>query len=239
MIHCFLTPNGPLMLPPGRSFVIGRGIDCDIRIEGKSISRKHARLEWKAGAFVLVDLGSANGTTVNGKRIQEQPLVDQDRIGFGFGDDEIVYRMVDGTEALRGSAKEIMDKATRGLTERYEAMSLSPSATLSDLRGRLETLHLVEVCQMLRLSQRTGRLSLRNDAGAKGVLVFQDGEILWAECGKNKGEAAVRALFAFSSGTFRFIEEAVPGQRNVERDTQTLLLDAARLHDEEAPPGGL
>ena len=49
---------------------IGRGADATIRIDSLYVSRRHARIEQHGDAIVLVDLGSANGTEVNGQRVQ-------------------------------------------------------------------------------------------------------------------------------------------------------------------------
>jgi adenylate cyclase len=53
----------------GSSITIGRGADNDIVIDDKMVSRHHARLELQANTYLLMDLGSANGTWVNDRRI--------------------------------------------------------------------------------------------------------------------------------------------------------------------------
>jgi len=62
---------------------IGRALDNDLVIENLSVSRRHAQIEDENGRFFVTDLGSANGTFVNGNRIQKQPLKDQDEISIG------------------------------------------------------------------------------------------------------------------------------------------------------------
>lgn len=52
------------------SIVIGRGVECDVVIKDVKASRKHCRLTRTEGGFVLEDLGSRNGTFVNGERIE-------------------------------------------------------------------------------------------------------------------------------------------------------------------------
>jgi DNA-binding response OmpR family regulator len=63
---------------------IGRAPECDIVIEGRLISRQHAIIRWAGPGYVLEDLQSHNGTTVNGQRIGEPwELRDGDQIELG------------------------------------------------------------------------------------------------------------------------------------------------------------
>lgn len=63
---------------------IGRSIECDIALSDPGISRRHAKLVLNAdGQVTLCDLGSTNGTFVNGQAIQSQTLTDGDKIQVG------------------------------------------------------------------------------------------------------------------------------------------------------------
>ncbi len=63
---------------------IGRHPDCTIQLDSNMVSRHHARIVHKDNDYVLEDLGSGNGTTVNGKPvIKPVNLEDDDRIKFG------------------------------------------------------------------------------------------------------------------------------------------------------------
>ena len=48
---------------------IGREAQCDVLVEGTWVSRQHARIAWTGTAYVVEDLGSTNGTFVNGERV--------------------------------------------------------------------------------------------------------------------------------------------------------------------------
>src|SRR5687768_6433391 len=63
--------------------VIGRGTEADVRLTDTGVSRKHAELRLQDGTVSVVDLGSTNGTTVNGRPIDTARLHDGDRIGLG------------------------------------------------------------------------------------------------------------------------------------------------------------
>ncbi len=62
---------------------VGRSSEADVRLSDTGVSRLHAELRRLGEEVVLVDLGSTNGTTLNGRRVQEGRLRDGDRIGVG------------------------------------------------------------------------------------------------------------------------------------------------------------
>ncbi len=73
-------------LPPRGAVTIGRGEDAEIRLDDTAASRKHAQLVVSEGAVRLVDLGSANGTTVRGRKLaarEELDLSEGDAIELG------------------------------------------------------------------------------------------------------------------------------------------------------------
>jgi pSer/pThr/pTyr-binding forkhead associated (FHA) protein len=63
--------------------VMGRREDCDLRIPLGEVSRKHCRLIADGDALKIEDLGSSNGTFVNGQRIQGSPVNPGDVIQIG------------------------------------------------------------------------------------------------------------------------------------------------------------
>ena len=66
-----------------RVTVIGRSSDCNISLSDPNVSRRHAEVRRIGDGYSLVDLGSTNGTEVNGQRIQETALMNGDVIGVG------------------------------------------------------------------------------------------------------------------------------------------------------------
>jgi pSer/pThr/pTyr-binding forkhead associated (FHA) protein len=55
-----------------QEFLIGRGADCDLRLRSSSISRHHCLIRSENDGLTLVDLGSSNGTFLNGTRVRSQ-----------------------------------------------------------------------------------------------------------------------------------------------------------------------
>jgi FHA domain len=66
--------------------LVGRHDACDVMVSHPSVSRKHARLSFRDGHWVLRDLDSTNGTRVNGKRVVRCRLEPGDRLSLGSAD---------------------------------------------------------------------------------------------------------------------------------------------------------
>src|SRR5207244_4991127 len=78
-------PNRPARHFPvtGAPVGIGRAPECELVLKDSRVSRRHARLQARGGVLVLTDLGSTNGTRVNGHRVTEVVLGEGDRIAIG------------------------------------------------------------------------------------------------------------------------------------------------------------
>jgi pSer/pThr/pTyr-binding forkhead associated (FHA) protein len=81
---------GTLVLPTGQRVVLGEFVltigrlpECTITLADTNVSRKHAEVRPEGAGFLLSDLGSTNGTFVNGARITQHELSDGDVITFG------------------------------------------------------------------------------------------------------------------------------------------------------------
>jgi two-component system, cell cycle response regulator len=102
--HAFLLVlSGPQFgdifpLAPGKDLVIGRRDDCDLQIRDEGVSRRHASVEVRGAGAVVRDLGSANGTWVDGKRELEARVVDGARLQVG-GQTTLKFIWADELEA--------------------------------------------------------------------------------------------------------------------------------------------
>lgn len=81
---------GSLVLPDGSRVVIGeepvaigRLPECDVVLGDPNVSRRHAEIRRQGNGFLVVDLGSTNGTRVNGVGVKERRLADGDEITVG------------------------------------------------------------------------------------------------------------------------------------------------------------
>jgi FHA domain-containing protein len=78
------TPTGTHVIPlESTQLTIGRGLNNDIILEDTRVSRHHAQLRYRSRRFWVADLGSTNGTYVNGEPVEEQAVRDGDVISLG------------------------------------------------------------------------------------------------------------------------------------------------------------
>lgn len=105
-------PFPPLRLHPSFSYTIGRERDNNVCLPAKIVSRYHAVVRQKDGAWAIADQRSANGTFVNDKAVRETSLKDRDRIKIGTF--ELMFREVSSAE-MHPSALEVKDRESETL----------------------------------------------------------------------------------------------------------------------------
>ena len=74
----------------GAQTLVGRSPEAQVRIQAAAVSRKHSQVVLTPEGYKIVDLGSENGTYVNGSRVQEKVLQNGDRVQIGMA--RFVYR---------------------------------------------------------------------------------------------------------------------------------------------------
>lgn len=101
--------------------VIGRGSDADITIPDAGTSRRHVEILWDGERAMVRDLGSTNGTKLNGRKVSEAPLPPDSTVTIGRTD--IVFRIVaKAAPSPRG------DDVTRAFSAREAAQWQDPFA---------------------------------------------------------------------------------------------------------------
>ena len=70
-------------LTPGRCYIVGRAVTSDIPLYDPTISRRHAELTPVPTGVRIHDLGSSNGTFINGSKIETGLLTEEDSVTFG------------------------------------------------------------------------------------------------------------------------------------------------------------
>jgi DNA-binding winged helix-turn-helix (wHTH) protein len=90
---CLVSGRREWILAEGANLV-GRNRECAVRIDSATISRRHARIVVSGGHTTIEDLGSKNGTLVNGHRVRE-PVAIKDSDLIQVGSVTMTYRVLD------------------------------------------------------------------------------------------------------------------------------------------------
>jgi two-component system cell cycle response regulator len=97
--------------------ILGRGREADVRLQGDGISRKHAWVRIEAEEAHFEDLGSTNGSFVNGTRVMRQTLVEGDKIQIGTG---VILKFTFHDEMDEDFQRQMFESASRdALTQVY------------------------------------------------------------------------------------------------------------------------
>lgn len=130
--------------------VLGRALDCHVHIRDLTVSRRHARISAVDGRYMLEDLGSGNGTYVNGRAVTRHQLRDQDQIRvcsaqFRF---EEVERRTDSVTMVNvpGRGPRIVKTVDAARSILQDASSLTDASSPRDvvaMASRLKTVYAV------------------------------------------------------------------------------------------------
>ncbi len=209
MPHYLVTQvlGEPVALARNQTIRIGRGEDNEVIFPLSQVSRHHAevRFDQNAGAYVLIDKNSINGTFVNGKAIKRRRLADGDRIGIGPF--MVVYRASTGGHRLRA-----LD----------ETDVIKPGS----LAGELADMPIPDVARFIEALRKTGELTVIA-GGDRGIILFRDGQPVHAEFKVSLGPSAAVALFRLKQGNFRFAVKAIEVPKATITSTLSSLLTEA------------
>ncbi len=156
------TQAGLALEVGGGGLVLGRAPDADLALEDDAVSRRHARLERGPEDSLLVfDLGSRNGTLLNGKRIQAAPLQDGDRLVLGSS---LVLKLayLDPFEAefqRQLFEATVRDALTGAFNQRYFNGRLEQEFAFSLRHGAPLSLCLVDVDHFKAVNDQLGHLA--------------------------------------------------------------------------------
>lgn len=215
--------GGEFPLRPHREIVIGRSSDLDMVLVEDMVSRKHAKIVTDDRTVSIQDLGSTNGTFVNGEKIRKVELKDGDRILIGTSIIKLVA--LDGqTNAM--SETEARSKMQVTANKRPAAKSMS---------GSIEEIPLPDLLQLLSTSRKSGVVALRSDWGT-GRIYLRKGQIYFATIDESFDVGPRKAMYRMLTWTQGFFELEPPDERavleEIQDSTEGLLMEGMRQLDE-------
>ncbi|MGA9524202.1 MAG: FHA domain-containing protein [Myxococcaceae bacterium] len=214
--------GGEFPLKVDKQVVIGRSSELDMVLVEDMVSRKHAKITVGDGRILIEDLGSTNGTFVNGEKIKQARLKEGDRILIG-------------TSIL----KLIQQGASAELDERQVKQKLEEAAAVharrgSSMTGKIEEIPLPDLLQLFHTSKKNGVLVIRGQQD--GRIYLRQGRVYYAVINDNHElgpQKSFNRIITWELGEFELSPED-PQEFMVELDTSTeaLLMDGLRLLDE-------
>lgn len=203
--------------------VVGRSTEVDLVLADDAVSRKHARLYARRGRYWIRDLGSRNGTHVNGEVVSHQCLRVGDRVTIGSSLAKVELRDPDAVSSRRAGEqrrRRANESAARSMT------------------GSIEDIPLMDVLQWLATSRKTGALKVRdNAAGYEGTLYLLNGRVFHASIVGNdviEPKKALMRMLRWDDGTFELDNSADDSEvpRSIDMSLEYMLMEAVRQQDE-------
>ena len=217
--------GGEFPLKEDREIVIGRSSELDMVLVEDMVSRKHARITTQKGSISIEDLGSTNGTFVNGEKVKESNLKEGDRVLIGTS----IIKLINASE---------MGDAQASTVNRSVSPAISQRRTLSggtSMVGTIDEIPLPDLLQLLSTSKKSGVLEIEGDRGL-GRIYLRKGQIYSASIDDNYDIGPRKAFYRmviWETGTF---ELAAPDDKEfheqLEDSTEGLLMEAMRQLDE-------
>ena len=198
--------------------VLGRASDLEVVLAEDMVSRRHARILCRDAHITIEDLGSTNGTFVNGEKIKSAALKVGDRILIGTS----ILKVF----SLDGSAP---------MPPPRRSDSASRSQAPKTMSGAIDEIPIPDLLQLLGSSKKNGILNVRTET-AVGKITLRKGNIVFATINDVDDVPPLKSVYrilTWEHGTFEFEaseEPARPGE--VDASVQEILMDGLRQIDE-------
>jgi Domain of unknown function (DUF4388)/FHA domain len=214
--------GGEFPISIDRQIIVGRSSDLDMVLVEDMVSRKHAKIAMQGDQIWIEDLGSTNGTFVNGEKIKRSRLKEGDRVLIGTS----ILKVIAG-DSVRDSADakiELENVAHRARNSQQRTMS-----------GSIEEVPLPDLLQLFGTSKKSGVLVIRTDDDV-GRIHLKKGNIAFAIINDLDDVQPLKSLYrmlTWQKGLFALDppeEREFPNELNA--SVQEVLMDGMRQLDE-------
>jgi Domain of unknown function (DUF4388)/FHA domain len=206
---------------PNKEIVVGRSSDLDMVLVEEMVSRKHARIAYENDAVVIEDLGSTNGTFVNGEKIKRAQLKEGDRVLIGTSILKVI--VMDGSSHEQGRPNLEVVAAQR---------RTSSPRTMS---GSIDEVPLPDLLQLFSTSKKSGALVIRTEEDI-GRIFLQKGIIYYATINDLNDLPPIKCIFrmlTWQKGLFDFdASDLREFPKPVDVTVQEILMESLRQLDE-------
>jgi len=189
LTHLSGSLQGTASMSPKAVIRIGRGEDCDVQFDAQldvRVSTHHAEIRFEGGQYVLIDVGSTNGTLVNGKLVRTHRLRSGDKIAFGAqGGPEVRFDVEESFRTSRGNGSSLpLQMPAPPRTQDYPAPNLDAAALASEAQLRISRARagsggrssgqtmFIMADTLKKVEAATQRKDRKKTAGIVGAIVF-------------------------------------------------------------------
>ncbi|HEY1536994.1 MAG TPA: DUF4388 domain-containing protein [Polyangiaceae bacterium] len=220
--------GGEYALAEGQEIVIGRSSELDMVLVEEMVSRKHARIALADGVISIADLGSTNGTFVNGEKVDQGTLKEGDRVLIGTNILKVIALGKDQQLDLKASA-------SGRVTARQRATLNRSGEEAPRMSGSLEEIPLPDLLQLFGTSKKDGVLVLRT-ATREGRIFLREGKVRFAVIDGLEGVQPLKAVYRMLEWHRGVFALDPPDTREfdspVDSSAQEILMEGFRQQDE-------
>lgn len=218
--------GGEFPLRMNREIIIGRSSDLDMVLVEDMVSRRHAKITSSEADVFIQDLGSTNGTFVNGEKVTKTRLREGDRILVGTSIIKLVGADLSITAGQQSEAE---------ARKRLEAGANRHSTQGRPMSGVIEEIPLPDLLQLLSTSRKSGVLTVASGAYV-GRIYMRKGQIYFAAINDDfnlNPQKAIYRMLTWATGTFE-LEQAdeIQVMQEIQESTEGLLMEGMRQLDE-------
>jgi len=209
--------GGEFPLGDHQEVIVGRSSDLDMVLVEDMVSRRHARIACSDAQITIEDLGSTNGTFVNGEKIKRTTLKEGDRVLIG-------------TSILKVIST---DPAAQEKRKREEPSGRS--AQTRSMTGQIDEIPLPDLLQLFGSSKKSGVLLVRSDEDI-GKIYMRKGLVYFASINDLDELPPFKSVFRMLTWTHGSFELGPPDERTMPNEVnagvQELLMEGLRQIDE-------
>jgi hypothetical protein len=189
------------------------------------VSRKHARITMQQDQIWIEDLGSTNGSFVNGEKIKRARLKEGDRVLIGTS----ILKVIAGEGAVRADSTD----AKANLENVAAARRTTQARTMS---GSIEEVPLPDLLQLFGTSKKSGVLVIRTEADDVGKIYMRKGVIYYASINDLEDVPPMKSIFRMLTWQKGLFDLDPPDEREFPNEltvsVQEVLMEGLRQLDE-------
>ncbi len=218
--------GGEFPLVADKTVFVGRSSDLDMVLVEDMVSRKHAGIHVQGDQVWIEDLGSTNGTFVNGEKIKRARLKEGDRVLIGTSILKLVA--TDGT-----STRDVPSAEQRPELESVAAQRRTSQART--MSGSIEEVPLPDLLQLFGTSKKSGVLVIRTE-DSTGKIFLRKGNIFFASINDLDDVPPVKSIYRLLTWEKGLFDLEPPEEREfsttVDLTVPEVLMEGLRQLDE-------